>query len=77
MKEKTVSLIAFAGVLIGLILMFISLSSQLSDIQEELVINQIGERNTTCVPTTSNGKTIFECSHPSYYDLKEYLETNR
>lgn len=77
MKEKTVSLIAFAGVLIGLILMFISLSSQLSDIQEELVINQIGERNTTCVSTSSNGKTIFECSHPSYYDLKEYLETNR
>ena len=76
MKEKIFKLIIIIGALVGIILMYANVSKQLADIQEDLVINQIGERNTTCVPKTSNGKTIFECSHPSYYDLKDYLKNN-
>lgn len=75
MKEKAFSLIVFIGILLSLLLMYISINKQLSSIKEDLTINLIGERNTTCVPTTSNGKTIFECSHPSYYDLKDYLKS--
>lgn len=77
MKEKILKLIIIIGGLVGIILMYVNVSKQLAEIQEDLVINQIGERNTTCVPTTAYGKTIFECSQPSYYDLKDYLENNR
>ena len=76
MKEKMFKIIVITGALLGIVLMYINVNKELIAIQEYLVINQIGERNTTCVPKNVSGKTIFECSQPSYYDLKDYLKNN-
>lgn len=76
MKEKLFKLIVILGALLGIILMYANINKQLNAIHEDIKINLIGERNATCVPSNVNGKTIFECSHPSYYDLKDYLNNS-
>lgn len=77
MKEKAIKLAIIAGALIGILCMYLQISSSISKLQEDVMVMILGGTEVTCLPETFQGNTIYVCSTPSYSDLKDYLESNR
>lgn len=77
MKEKIFKLSVLLGLILGGLSMFLCLSSAIDSLHDDVRVLILGEYNTTCVPQSYNGQTIFVCSNPRYSELKDYLESTR
>ncbi len=77
MKEKVFKLSVLLGLILGGLSAFLCLNSAISSLHDDVRILILGEYDTTCVPQSYNGQTIFVCSNPNYSELKDYLESTR
>lgn len=67
--------IAFCGIMIGMIVMFLTIWEFLTDIIEDTRVSIIQQETMVCTPQYDNRGTLyFECSVPSYQEVKDYLE---
>ncbi len=72
--DRVLYRIAFCGIFLGMITMYLTLFDLVADIQEDVLVATIQQENMVCVPNyDSNGNLMFICEVPPRDFIKDTM----